>query len=263
MSALGAPGLPALVRDSFRGGLAGLAAGIVFLGVVSRIAMRISAVLDPSAEGLITESENVVGEISVGGTLGLVFFIGTFGGLMVGMVWVLIRDWLPTTLWQRIILASVVATLLGSFVVIANENRDFRILQPAEANIAMFISILGFAGGATAGLDHLLDRHLPNEPGLSFLYGGLSALGALVVLPLLVGAFFTTGLCDCEQPPSIAGAFLVVASVATITGWSRYFGALPALSRLQPFLPFIGVAGVAGASLFGGLYLFHEIEAIL
>ena len=153
---------------------------------------------------------------------------------MVGMVWVLIRDWLPTTLWQRIILASVVAALLGSFVVIANENRDFRILQPAEANIAMFISILGFAGGATAGLDHLLDRHLPNEPGLSFLYGGLSALGALVALPLLVGAFFTTGLCDCEQPPSIAGAFLVVASVATITGWSRYFGALPALSRLQP-----------------------------
>ena len=81
--------------------------------------------------------------------------------------------------------------------VIADENRDFHILQLGEAGIAIFILVVGFAGGATAGFDHLLDRHLPSEQGVSFLYGGLSALGALLALPLLFGAFFTTGLCDC------------------------------------------------------------------
>ena len=41
--------------------LAGLAAGVVFLGAGSRIVMRLAAILDSDTKGLVTEAENVVG----------------------------------------------------------------------------------------------------------------------------------------------------------------------------------------------------------
>ena len=94
-------GVFALLRDVFRGGLAGVIAGVICLGVGSRVVMRVAALLDPDQHGRLTDNGNVIGAITFEGTLELVIFVGIFGGLAAGVVWVLVRDWLPTELAPR------------------------------------------------------------------------------------------------------------------------------------------------------------------
>jgi hypothetical protein len=139
-----AAGLPELLRDVFSGGLAGLIAGIVFLGAGSRLVMRGVALLNPNSRGLIMDNGNVVGEITAGGTADLVIGTGLFGGLVAGALWVLVRDWLPIRVGPRVALGGVLAALLGSFFVVSADNEDFHRLDgSAVLNVAMFVSIIG------------------------------------------------------------------------------------------------------------------------
>src|SRR5689334_8128910 len=55
-------GLPELLKDVFAGGLAGMLAGIVFIGFGSRVVMRALALLNPNSRGLLTDNDNVIGE---------------------------------------------------------------------------------------------------------------------------------------------------------------------------------------------------------
>ena len=55
---------------------AGLVVGLVIAGLGSRLVMGLLAVADPDAEGSFTESGNQIGDLTLGGTLGLVGFVG-------------------------------------------------------------------------------------------------------------------------------------------------------------------------------------------
>ena len=63
-----------VLRDIARGGISGVAAGIVVSGLGGRLVMRIAALLHPDAVGALTENGNRIGDITVGGTLSLVLF---------------------------------------------------------------------------------------------------------------------------------------------------------------------------------------------
>ena len=65
---------------------AGLLVGIVVAGLGSRIVMRVLAIADPDAAGSFTENGNQVGEITFGGTIGLVVFIGIPFGILAGLI---------------------------------------------------------------------------------------------------------------------------------------------------------------------------------
>jgi hypothetical protein len=57
-------------------------ASVLVLGLVGRSMMRVLAATSPaSALGRLTDAEEIVGEVTFGGTLGFVAFIGLFGGL--------------------------------------------------------------------------------------------------------------------------------------------------------------------------------------
>jgi hypothetical protein len=225
--------------------------------------MRLSALIDPGARGLLTENENVVGEITLGGSLGLVLFIGVVGGIALGVVWVLVREWLPSQLWLRAPLAAVLAVLTGGFFVISSENRDFEILEPASANVALFALTIGLAGAATVVLDRAVTPWLPATRRAAVLYGGLALIAVLPLSPLLISAYFTNEVCeDCsgvDNPPVLVGAFLALSGLATLVNWgarltSRKFAAGPRA---------FGIVGVSGAALFGALHLLREIDAII
>ena len=69
-----------LVPDIAVGALAGFLAGIVTGGLGSRVAMRIIAVTAGSdMQGVLTEQEVPVGEITAGGTVLLILFGGFMG----------------------------------------------------------------------------------------------------------------------------------------------------------------------------------------
>ena len=170
-------GVFALLRDVFRGGLAGAIAGVICLGVGSRVVMRVAALLDPDQHGRLTDNGNVIGAITFEGTLELVIFVGIFGGLATCAVWVLVRDWLPGELAPRMLLAGVIAAATGSFMVVDRENIDFALLEPTAANVAMFIGIVGLTGALAALFDRLLDARLPAGDAASAIWGGLAAGG--------------------------------------------------------------------------------------
>ena len=191
-----------LFRSIFCGGLAGFLAGVVFLGIGSRVAMRIVALFNPEAEGTLTDAEEIVGAITIDGTVTLIVFGGGFGGLFAGGIWIVVRELLPERLSLRIPLAGVIATLVGSFAFIDAGKADFRVFVPVGLNVAMFMMLVGLAGSATAYWDWVLQRRLPTRSSLDAgaLYASLVGSGALLAFPIIVFSFFVAAGA-AEDPP--------------------------------------------------------------
>lgn len=89
----------ALVRYA-RGALVGLVggawAGALVTGPAVRLIMRLLAVTGgDDAQGRVTEADEVIGDIDLGGTIGLIVFGGVLTGVGSGLLYVLIRRWLP------------------------------------------------------------------------------------------------------------------------------------------------------------------------
>jgi hypothetical protein len=81
---------------------AGVGAGILAAGAGSRLVMRLLVVTaGPDAQGRITEADQVVGRISLDGTLGFIVFTGLFFGAASGAAYLLVRRWLPGGLARR------------------------------------------------------------------------------------------------------------------------------------------------------------------
>lgn len=263
VNSIAAGGLSELLRDVFSGGLAGLIAGLVFLGVGSRLVMRAVALLNPDSRSLITDNGNVIGEITAGGTADLVIGTGLFGGLIAGALWVLVRDWLPAHFGVRIPLAGVLAALLGSFVIVSNDNEDFHRLDDAAIlNIAMFVGIIGLAGAGTAALDAYVRPRLPAGRAWARVYAPLILLAGLPTLLILIVAFLLGDDESDNQPPRVAGLFLVTVGLATCAGWRRYFRTAEGAS-VAPWRQLAVKAALAAAALFAALDLAGEINAIL
>ncbi len=165
---------------------AGLVVGIVVAGLGSRLVMRLLAVADPAARGIITENGNVVGDVTFGGTAGLAVFIGIPSGILAGLIVYLVRRWLPARLlWRGLALSVVLLALLGR-TVIDPENVDFLFLDPAGLAVTLFGALFFVAGFA---LVPLADRWGPGVPRLFYrqevtIVGGI-AITIAVVLGLL------------------------------------------------------------------------------
>jgi len=69
--------------------LTGLVVGVLVVGPAGRLAMRLLAATSPEAQGRITEADQVVGQISLSGTLAFFIFAGVPFGLAVGVAYVL------------------------------------------------------------------------------------------------------------------------------------------------------------------------------
>ena len=249
------------MRHLFCGGLAGLLSGVVFLGLGSRLVMRIAAILDPAAEGLATDNGNVVGEVTLDGTLELVIFEGLFGGLIAGLLWVLVREWLPVGP-SRVAFAGVAAGLLGSFLVVSAENPDFNRLEPSEVNVAMFIAVVGLTGSGAAVLDSWLQRRLPSSRNAALVLSLLTIAGGVLSIPLVAQAFLSEDFCGCQDPPRLAAPFIVLLAAANVVSW-RHWLVDGTSSVNRSGLRKLGIAGVAGACIFAGIDLIDEVRAIL
>ena len=127
--------------------------------------MRLLALADPDAAGTITENGNVVGEITLGGTLALLVFVGIPLGLAAGLIVFVVRRWLPEGQpWRVLAFSAVLLALLGR-TVIDPHNIDFRLLSPTGLAIALFGLLFVVAG---FWLPPLADRWGPGVP--RFLY---------------------------------------------------------------------------------------------
>ncbi len=207
---------------------AGLASGILVAGFGGRLLMRlIAASSDDSATGRLTEADEVVGEITAGGT-GFLVLLGGGLGVLGGLGYFLFRRWLPArSVPAGLVVAGIGAGILARPSDLLNPaSIDFVILGPRW--LAALLALALIAGlGAVGGV--LIDTFVDRWPTPAF---SLRGVAGLVPLAPLIG-FGALGLILAP---------LVAAKTAIRPG--RFIGETSPVARLLPSL-FL-VAGATG-----------------
>lgn len=143
--------------------ISGIIAGLLVAGPGGRLAMRLlAATAGDAAQGRLTEAEFAVGEITVGGTIGLVVFVGVFGGMFTSALFLLVRRWLPggraAGLSFGLLLLVVGATRLEP---LRAGNPDFGLVGPGWLAVAVFTVLVVVHAMAVAAVAGRVSRALP------------------------------------------------------------------------------------------------------
>ena len=213
----------------------GLGAGILAAGAGGRLVMRLLAVTaGADAQGRITEADQLVGRITVDGTLGFVVFTGLFFGLVSGLVYLLLHRWLPAGwvggLAYGVLLLVVAGTRLEP---LRRDNPDFDLVGPGWLAVTAFAALVLFHGMLVAALAGRLSRAVPllaASPGAIAAHAPLLLLGVLVPLGLLaavvgvavVGASRIPQVVAAMQTPRLAmvgRAALAVSALVLVPGF--------------------------------------------
>ena len=164
--------------------LGALLAGVLTIGAGGRLMMRVlAATSSDDVQGLRTEADEIVGEVSVGGSMFLIVGVG-IGAAVVGLaLFSALRRWLP----DRSLAAGLVGVSIGAGLLVrpagllSSTNSDFTLLTPVALAVAFCLATLVLFG-ATFGVlvDHLAARW--PRPGWS-VQGVVSVLPFAVLLP--------------------------------------------------------------------------------
>lgn len=172
---------------------AAIAGGLLVLGPGGRLVMRLLAVTaGDEAQGRRTEAEEVVGAITVDGTVGFVVFVGLFGGVVLAALYVLLRKWLPPRRWGALCVGVVFAVLFSTRLEpLRPLNPDFVLVGPPGLAVTSFLTVGALTlltMGAVAGRVSRLLPLAESTPAALAPYGALVVLGpaATVVLPGVV-----------------------------------------------------------------------------
>jgi hypothetical protein len=216
---------------------AGVGGGLLTFGLGGRLMMRVLAATSPDAQGFLTEAEERVGEVTSGGTVGFVIFVGV-AALVPAGVYMLLRRWLP----KRSVVAGLVGAGIGGGLLVRPSglvdpgNRDFDILSPTWLAVVLCVAVVTL-GSVTIAV--LADRFVATWPEL-----GPSPRGVAASLPLAVYAV---------PPLTVVGVVLVAFHVlATRPG-----------RRLRRTDSGASVVPLSLAAIFGGGWVvFSAIEIL-
>lgn len=168
---------------------AGLAAGVLAAGAGGRLVMRMLALTSPDAAGSVTEAGEIVGEITLGGTLGFILFSGLPAGLLAGVLYALLRPVLPRGPAGGVALGVLLLLLFGTRIEpLRADNFDFDIVGPQWLAALSFAVLAIFQGMLTVAL---ADRWSapPEVPRRAVVAGRIGLAGlVLVTLPSFVSA---------------------------------------------------------------------------
>ena len=193
------------------GVLMGLLCGALIGGVGGRLAMLLLRLTSSDAlHGMKTDDEFTIGVIT-----GDSFFLlaaTTFLGILGGVVYLMIREWLPEH--GRPVLTGLLAGTIGGAVVIRPGGVDFTALEPLSLAVILFIALPATYG---ALLSILVERHIDAERKRSWV-GWFGAIA--LVLPVLMTGPFGLGL---------VGLFAVCVALNRSGGISRLAHSTPSL----------------------------------
>jgi hypothetical protein len=128
--------------------ISGAATGILAAGAGGRLVMRLLAVTaGAGAQGQITEAEEIVGRITVDGTLGFVVFTGLFFGPVSAAAYLLLRRWLPAGRAGGLTYGALLLVVAGTRLEpLRRSNPDFDLVGPGWVSVAAFTVLVVFHG---------------------------------------------------------------------------------------------------------------------
>lgn len=140
----------------------GLGAGLLVAGAGGRLIMRLLAATSPDAQGKITEADEVVGEISLGGTIGLIIFGGLFAGALTAVLYLLIRRLLPSGRLGALMFGLILLLLASTRVdPLRADNPDFVLVGPPWLAVLTFTALTLVHAMAIAGIAARYSHSLP------------------------------------------------------------------------------------------------------
>ena len=164
---------------------AGLGAGLIAAGAGGRLVMRLLAITSPDAHGAITEAEATIGEITLGGTLGFVVFVGLPAGALAGVLYALAGPVVRGGRAGGLALGAILLILAGANEPLRSENFDFNLVGPDWLSVLCFTALALFQGALVVALAARLSHGIPSvEPGPRVLLVGRLALAAVVLVAL-------------------------------------------------------------------------------
>ena len=173
---------------------AGATAGILAAGAGGRLVMRLLAVTaGADAQGRITEAEEIVGRITVDGTIGFVVFTGLFVGLPSAAGYLLLRRWLPAGRAAGLAYGALLLFVAGTRLEpLRRGNSDFDLVGPGWVSVVAFTALVVFHGALVVALAGRLSRAVPlltAQPRAIAVYAPLLLLalpGPAVALVLII-----------------------------------------------------------------------------
>jgi len=191
--------------------LSGAAAGILAAGAGGRLVMRLLAVTaGVDAQGQITEAQEIVGRITIDGTIGFVVFTGLLFGPVSAAAYLLLRRWLPAGRAGGLAFGALLLVVAGTRLEpLRRSNPDFDLVGPGWVSVVAFTVLVVFHGMLVAALAGRLSRAVPllaARPGAI----GVHAPLLLLVLPgpsvalmlIIVGVLVVLG----SRIPSVVAA---------------------------------------------------------
>jgi MFS family permease len=239
--------LGGLVRHITAAGLSGLIAGVLVGGIGGRLFMRIAgAIASDIAQGRSTEAGFRVGEVTFGGSIGLIIFLGIFSGLFGAVFYVALFPWLSWAgRWRGLGFGVTMFAAASATSDLMNpDNIDFFILKNEPILVAlMFTLVVGF--GLVLDVSYrAIDRRLPPpDVNVNLVYYILSAVGLVFVAFAFLALFGDP--CDCEPPRGVAWSMVVVVA-GTAALWLSALLNSPHkwLGRASAVVGYLGTAGV-------------------
>jgi uncharacterized membrane protein YdcZ (DUF606 family) len=178
---------------------AGAIAGILVVGLGSRIAMRLIFLADNGTDGILTSDQFIVGRVSTD-TFNLLA-VGTVIGVLIAPIYLGLRRWLPIPRAWRGLAFGYGSLVTGGIILINDDSVDFRIFEPVMLGVALFAGLF-ILGGIVLGA--LMDRfhqdpvypdsvRVPRVAGAVLVL--IAALGTLIFLAGTVALVDKEGSC--------------------------------------------------------------------
>jgi hypothetical protein len=213
-----------VLRGTGIGLVGGFWAGALVTGPAIRLIMRLLAVTaGDDAQGRVTEADEVVGVISVDGSIGLIIFGGLFAGLLSGLIYAGIRYWLPAGRLGGIVFGALHLLVAGTRLdPLRPENPDFDIVGPGWLPVATFGAACLLHGMAVAAIANRYSQALP--PPVRNRAGWLKA-----VLPLTLPVLIALPAVVVLAPAILVMTLIVLLSrIRPVVRFARSRGALVA-----------------------------------
>jgi hypothetical protein len=164
---------------------AGATTGVLIVGAGGRLVMRVLAITaGDSAQGAVTEADEVVGDVTLSGTLGFILFVGLAGGVASGLLFVALHWWLPGGRWAGVCFGALLLVLFATRIEpLRTNNNDFDLVGPGWLAITLFAALALLQGAAIAAFAGRWSRTQPllTTPRASLRY--------LPIAPILLAGF--------------------------------------------------------------------------
>jgi hypothetical protein len=141
----------------------GTGAGLLVAGPGGRLAMRLlAATAGDAAQGRETEAEEIVGRITAGGTIGFVIFTALFFGAFTGILYLVIRRWLPAGRLGGVAFGGLLLVLAATRIEpLRSDNPDFDLVGPGWVALVVFSAVVVVHGMLVAAIAGRYSRVLP------------------------------------------------------------------------------------------------------